>query len=168
MPRVFLITGCSTGFGKEYVQEVLDKGDKVVATARDTSKLSFNGSTDDNYLAVKLDVTDKSSIDSAFKAALDKFGRIDVVVNNAGYGLAGCFEEYTEDQASQVDLPKAKAILTMSDPPADGDQLLRTARRDSKSHGDTARPETKRRSHPASHLHRRPKGSPVLQSLLRK
>ena len=166
MPRVFLITGCSTGFGKEYVQEVIDKGDKVVATARDSSKLSFNGSTDDNYLAVKLDVTDKSSIDSAFKAALDKFGRIDVVVNNAGYGLAGCFEEYTEDQASQVDI--TRAMLMMSDPPADGNQLLRITRRDSQSHGDTARPETKRRSHPASHLYWRSKGCPLLQSVLRK
>lgn len=98
MPRVFLITGCSTGFGKEYVQEVLNRGDHVVATARDPSQLSFDGTNDSNYLAVKLDVTDKSTIDSAFKATLDKFGRVDVVVNNAGYGLAGCFEEYKEDQ----------------------------------------------------------------------
>lgn len=98
MPRVFLITGCSSGFGKEYVQEVLDHGDYVVATARNTSDLKFTGTDDKNYLAAKLDVTDKSSIKAAFDAALEKFGRIDVVCNNAGYGLAGCFEEYNDDE----------------------------------------------------------------------
>jgi NAD(P)-dependent dehydrogenase (short-subunit alcohol dehydrogenase family) len=55
-------------------------------------QLSFKGTNDTNYLATKLDVTDKSSIDTAFKQALDKFKRVDVVVNNAGYGLSGCFE----------------------------------------------------------------------------
>lgn len=98
MPRVFLITGCSTGFGKEYVQEVIDQGDYVVATARKVEDLSFKGTNDQNYLAAKLDVLDKSSISSAFDTALKKFGRIDVVCNNAGYGLAGCFEEYNEDE----------------------------------------------------------------------
>ncbi|KIW17610.1 hypothetical protein PV08_04805 [Exophiala spinifera] len=101
MPRVFLITGCSTGFGREYAQEVLDRGDHVVATARDPSKVSLKGTTPTNHLAVRLDVTDKASIKAAFNSALDKFGRIDVVVNNAGYGLAGCFEEYTDAQVRQ-------------------------------------------------------------------
>ena len=86
MPRVFLITGCSTGFGKDYVQEVLDKGDYVVATARNTKDLSFKGTNDKNYLGTSLDVTKQDSIKAAFDAALKKFGRIDVVCNNAGYG----------------------------------------------------------------------------------
>ncbi|KIX00362.1 uncharacterized protein Z518_10501 [Rhinocladiella mackenziei CBS 650.93] len=98
MPRIFLITGTSTGFGRFYVQEALDRGDIVVATARDPSQLSFNGTTDSNYLALRLDVTDKESIKTAFDAALAKFSRVDVVVNNAGYGLAGAFEEYTDEQ----------------------------------------------------------------------
>jgi len=80
---------------------VLDKGDYVVATARKPESLSFKNTNDSNYLACRLDVTDKSSIKDAFKAALDKFGRIDLVVNNAGYGLAGCFEELQEDQIRQ-------------------------------------------------------------------
>lgn len=101
MPRVFLITGTSTGFGNYYVQEVIDQGDYVVATARKPDTLSFKNATDKNYLAVKLDVTDKSSIQAAFDAALKKFGRIDVVCNNAGYGLAGCFEEYKENEIRQ-------------------------------------------------------------------
>jgi len=101
MPRVFLITGTSTGFGKDYAQEVLDKGDIVAATARDPSQLSFKGTTSDNYLALRLDVTDKESIKKAFSETLKHFKRVDVVVNNAGYGLAGTFEEYTEQQIRQ-------------------------------------------------------------------
>ncbi|KAL2421177.1 putative oxidoreductase [Exophiala dermatitidis] len=101
MPRVFLITGTSTGFGYYYAQEVLSRGDYLVATARDPSTLTFKDTTSTNFLAVRLDVTDKSSIDAAFESALSKFGRIDVVVNNAGYGLAGCFEEYTDAQIRQ-------------------------------------------------------------------
>jgi NAD(P)-dependent dehydrogenase (short-subunit alcohol dehydrogenase family) len=101
MPRVFLITGTSTGFGKDYAQEVLDQGDHVVATARNPDQLQFKNTNDKNYLGVRLDVTDKSSIKQAFSETLKKFGRVDVVVNNAGYGLAGTFEEYTEDQIRQ-------------------------------------------------------------------
>ncbi|KAI9706997.1 MAG: hypothetical protein M1820_004585 [Bogoriella megaspora] len=97
-PRVFLITGTSTGFGSEYVKEILAKGDKVVATSRKSSTLSFDGTNSDNYLALDLDVTSKDSIAKAFKAALDKFGRIDVVCNNAGYGLCGEFESLSERQ----------------------------------------------------------------------
>lgn len=97
MPRVFFITGCSTGFGKYLAEEVLDKGDICVATARKPESLSFSAATDKNYLALKLDVTDTQNIESAFKAALDKFGRVDVVVNNAGYGLSGPFEELSEE-----------------------------------------------------------------------
>lgn len=97
-PKVFLITGTSTGFGKHLVQEVLDKGDICVATARKPDSLSFNNTTSKNYLAVKLDVTSHEDIESAFKATLDKFGRVDVVVNNAGYGLSGPFEELSPEQ----------------------------------------------------------------------
>lgn len=110
MPRVFLITGTSTGFGQHLVQIVIDAGDIAVglspndtlpaggtninaynisATARNPSKLSFQNTTPKNYLAVKLDVTSTSDIDSAFSEALSKFGRVDVVINNAGYGLSG-------------------------------------------------------------------------------
>jgi NAD(P)-dependent dehydrogenase (short-subunit alcohol dehydrogenase family) len=70
-PRVFLITGTSTGFGEELVKVVLQKGDYVVATAR-------------NSLLADLDVTKGESIDKAFEAAVKKFKRVDVVVNNAG------------------------------------------------------------------------------------
>ncbi|KAL8893470.1 MAG: hypothetical protein Q9192_005226 [Flavoplaca navasiana] len=121
MPRVFLITGCSTGFGQHLVQIVLDAGDIAVgmssncrtisrnvqstgfyayhvsATARDPSTLSFQNTNPKNYLAVKLDVTSTSDIDRAFSETLSKFGRVDVVINNAGYGLSGPLEELEEE-----------------------------------------------------------------------
>ncbi|ORY11026.1 hypothetical protein BCR34DRAFT_588166 [Clohesyomyces aquaticus] len=99
-PRVFFITGTSTGFGSELVKVVLQNKDHVVATARNSSKLSFKdvGANDSNSLFVDLDVTDKSAIGKAFAAATKKFGRVDVVVNNAGYGLSGEFESLSEKQ----------------------------------------------------------------------
>ncbi|KAL8825205.1 MAG: hypothetical protein Q9191_004557 [Dirinaria sp. TL-2023a] len=98
MPRVFLITGTSTGFGYHLVQEVIDRGDIAVATARNPSSLSFTNTSPKNYLALKLDVTNDSDIDNVFKTIVDKFGRVDVVVNNAGYGLSGVFEELKMEQ----------------------------------------------------------------------
>lgn len=77
MPRVFLVTGCSSGFGKNLVQEILNKGDFVAATARNTDALHFEGVTDHNYLAMRLDVSEEASINEAFSQALAKFGRID-------------------------------------------------------------------------------------------
>ncbi|RMZ71900.1 short-chain dehydrogenase reductase sdr [Pyrenophora seminiperda CCB06] len=122
-PRVFLITGCSTGFGDELVKVVLQKGDYVVATARNSSKLSFDGANDTNSLLLDLDVTKKDSIDNAFDAAIKKFKRVDVVVNNAGYGLNGPFETLSERQIRQqmevnffglIDVTR-KAMETMRD-----------------------------------------------------
>lgn len=105
MPRVFFITGTSTGFGYHLVQEVLDKGDIAVATARKPESLSFKGTNDKNYLALKLDVTKDSDIQTAFKETISKFGRVDVVVNNAGYGLSGPFEELSDAQIkTQMDI----------------------------------------------------------------
>lgn len=98
-PRVFFITGTSTGFGQELTKIVVASGDKVVATARNSSKLEApQGATKENYHAVDLDVTQKDSIDAAFDSALKTFGRVDVVVNNAGYGLSGEFESLSEKQ----------------------------------------------------------------------
>jgi len=101
MPRVFLVTGTSTGFGHDLVQEILDRGDIAVATARKPESLSFKGTKKENYLPLRLDVTDKVSINEALDEAVKNFGRLDVVVNNAGYGLAGCFEELKEEQIRQ-------------------------------------------------------------------
>merc|ERR1711939_1291626 len=77
-PQVFFITGTSTGFGYELVKKCLEtERDKVVATARNSSKVQFDGATKDNFLAVDCDVTDQKSIDNAFDKAIAQFGRID-------------------------------------------------------------------------------------------
>ncbi|KAK6434525.1 hypothetical protein LTR95_009289 [Oleoguttula sp. CCFEE 5521] len=96
--QVFFIIGTSTGFGYYYVEKCLKEGDKVVATARNSSKLSFPDATKDNYLAVDCDVTDGASVTEAFEKGFAHFNRIDVVVNNAGYGLSGEFESLSEQQ----------------------------------------------------------------------
>lgn len=105
MPRVFLVTGTSTGFGYELVKKILAEGDIAVATARDSSKLSFDSTSPENFLAVDLDVTKKASIEDAFEKALSQFKRVDVVVNNAGYGLCGPFETLSDKQLrTQMDV----------------------------------------------------------------
>lgn len=98
MPRVFLVTGTSTGFGYELVKKILAEGDIAVATARKSSQLKFENTSPKNFLAVDLDVTKQSSIDAAFDKALSQFKRVDVVVNNAGYGLSGPFETLSDKQ----------------------------------------------------------------------
>ena len=96
---VWFITGCSTGFGHELVRIGLDRGFRVVATARNPDKLrDLVGGHEDKALTVKLDVTNKGDIAAAVKQAEDRFGRIDVLVNNAGYGYIAAIEEGEDDQ----------------------------------------------------------------------
>jgi len=90
MNKTVLITGSSSGIGKATVELFAEKGWNVVATMRDTSKRPFSQLK--NVVAVKLDVTDDKSIQAAFSDTIKRFGSIDVVVNNAGYGLDGVFE----------------------------------------------------------------------------
>lgn len=101
MPRVFFITGSSRGLGHALAQVLLDAGEYVVATARNPATLSFHGTTADNYLHLKLDVISTPEIAAAFKSALDKFKRIDVVINNAAFGLVGALETLTDAQIRQ-------------------------------------------------------------------
>merc|ERR1711974_493465 len=83
-PKVFLVTGCSSGFGNELVQVILKNGATAVATSRNSKKLDgFKDATEKNFLALDLDVTDQKSVDAAIEKATKTFGRIDVVVNNA-------------------------------------------------------------------------------------
>lgn len=85
--KTWLITGCSTGLGRSLAKAVLQKGDNVVVTARDTKKLEeFEKDFPRTALIVRLDVTDLPSVTEAVQAAKERFGGIDVLVNNAGYG----------------------------------------------------------------------------------
>jgi NAD(P)-dependent dehydrogenase (short-subunit alcohol dehydrogenase family) len=93
--NVWLITGCSAGFGRAIVDAALERGDRVVATARRTESIADLAS--DRVLLVPLDVTRPDQIDAALQAALERFGRIDVLVNNAGYSSVGAVEEIDMD-----------------------------------------------------------------------
>jgi NAD(P)-dependent dehydrogenase (short-subunit alcohol dehydrogenase family) len=99
MARTWLVTGAARGIGAEVVKAALEAGDNVVATARDPKKIesAFDGGSG-RLLAVELDVTDPGQIDAAVDAAIEQFGGIDVLVNNAGYGLLGMFEESTPEE----------------------------------------------------------------------
>jgi NAD(P)-dependent dehydrogenase (short-subunit alcohol dehydrogenase family) len=100
MAKVWFITGSSKGFGRIWAEAALKRGDSVAATARDTSSLDALSETyGDRVQALELDVTDKAAIDSAVASAHKHFGRLDVVVNNAGYGQFGAIEEVSEQEA---------------------------------------------------------------------
>src|SRR5579864_837420 len=85
MQQIWFITGSSRGFGRALVQAALDAGDLVVATARRPEQLADQYAGDDRVLALPLDVTDAGAVRAAVDAAIERFGRLDVVVNNAGY-----------------------------------------------------------------------------------
>ena len=100
MSKVWFITGTSKGFGRIWAEAALQRGDKVVATARNPDTLAeLTDTHPDAVLTLPLDVTDKAAVDAAIAAGHDRFGRLDVVVNNAGYGLFGAIEEVSEKQA---------------------------------------------------------------------
>ena len=95
---VWLITGCSTGFGRELAKLVLERGWRAVVTARDPSKLAdLAEGYGDRALALQLDVTDRKQIADVVAKSQKHFGRIDALVNNAGYGYLAAIEEGEDD-----------------------------------------------------------------------
>jgi NAD(P)-dependent dehydrogenase (short-subunit alcohol dehydrogenase family) len=100
MSKIILITGAGRGFGKLWAEAFLKRGDKVVATARNLDTLKDLVQTyGDAVLPVQLDVHDRAATFAAFAKAKQHFGRIDVLINNAGYVLQGAVEESTEEQS---------------------------------------------------------------------
>lgn len=100
MSKIWFITGSSRGFGRQFAKAALERGDKVAATARNTDSLAdLVAAHGDAVLQLALDVTDKAAAFEAVKLAHEHFGRLDVVVNNAGFGLFGAVEELSEQQA---------------------------------------------------------------------
>lgn len=98
--KTWFITGASRGFGREWTIAALDRGDRVAATARTIADLDgLRAKFGDAVLPLQLDVNDRTAAVEAVKAAYAHFGRLDVVVNNAGYGHFGFVEETTEEEA---------------------------------------------------------------------
>jgi NAD(P)-dependent dehydrogenase (short-subunit alcohol dehydrogenase family) len=99
-PRVWLITGSSSGFGRQLAQTAVEHGDIVVATARDPQALNdlVGAAPPGHALAVALDVNDPDQRAAAIEAATERFGRLDVLVNNAGFGSVGAVEEIRFDE----------------------------------------------------------------------
>src|ERR1700733_8870856 len=102
--KVFLVTGTGRGMGADIVRSALAAGHAVVATGRNPHRVSEALGTHEDLLVAALDVTDPASARTAVQAAVDRFGRIDVLVNNAGNFYAGFFEEITpEDFRAQIE-----------------------------------------------------------------
>ncbi|MDF2562994.1 MAG: putative oxidoreductase [Microbacterium sp.] len=99
MSKVWFITGASKGFGREFTLAALERGDQVAATARDTTLLTdLVDRFGDAVLPLPVDVTDRAQVFDAVAATTARFGRLDVVVNNAGYTLIGAVEELGEQE----------------------------------------------------------------------
>lgn len=99
MSKVWFITGVSRGFGREWALAALERGDRVAGTARKLETLDdIVAAYPDTFLPLQLDVTDRAGDFAAVAEAAERFGRLDVVVNNAGYGHFGMIEELTEEE----------------------------------------------------------------------
>jgi NAD(P)-dependent dehydrogenase (short-subunit alcohol dehydrogenase family) len=101
--RTWFVTGVSSGFGRELAEQVLERGDRLVGTVRNASKVSdlmerYPGT----FHAEKLDVTDTAALREAVDRSFTRLGRIDVIISNAGYGLFGAAEELSDAQVDQI------------------------------------------------------------------
>jgi NAD(P)-dependent dehydrogenase (short-subunit alcohol dehydrogenase family) len=101
--RTWLITGVSSGFGRELTHQLLDRGDRVVGTVRDTTKVKdLRERHPDTFRAEIIDVTDTAAVREVVDRSFAALGRIDVIISNAGYGLFGAAEEPTDEQVDHI------------------------------------------------------------------
>lgn len=101
--KIWLVTGISSGLGKELANHIIDKGEFLIGTFRNQDQVdNFNAQHANNAFALKLDITDIQSIENATSIVLNKFGRLDVLVNNAGFGMAGAIEETSIEETRKI------------------------------------------------------------------
>lgn len=112
--KTWFITGASRGFGALITERALAQGDAVVATARNPQAVADRFGDHPNLLAVALDVTDEAQARAAAKAAIDRFGKIDILLNNAGFGLLGAVEEATAAEVEAVYRTNVFGLLTVT------------------------------------------------------
>ena len=97
--KVWLVTGASKGLGLSLVKQLLEQGHKVAATSRNKKSLiEASRAAGENFLPLEMELTKESSVQAGVKQTISQFGRIDVVVNNAGYGLLGSLEELSDEE----------------------------------------------------------------------
>ncbi|MGK4567544.1 oxidoreductase [Flavobacterium sp. 3HN19-14] len=99
--KTWFITGASKGLGLELVTQLLAKGENVAATSRNKSELEKLVGENQNFLPLEMNLVDEANVAKAISATIEKFGNLDVVVNNAGYGLFGAVEELSDTEARQ-------------------------------------------------------------------
>jgi NAD(P)-dependent dehydrogenase (short-subunit alcohol dehydrogenase family) len=112
--RVWFITGASRGFGALITQEALNAGDAVVATARNPQTVIDRFGNHPNLLAVSLDVTSETQAFAAAEQAIKRFGNIDILLNNAGYGLLGAVEEATAAEVEKLYATNVFGLLNVT------------------------------------------------------
>ncbi len=114
MAKIWFITGASRGFGALIAEQALERGDSVVATARDPATIMNRLGGSPNLFAVALDVTDEVQARTAAAAAIARFGRIDILLNNAGFGLLGAVEEATAQEIERVYATNVFGLLAVT------------------------------------------------------
>ena len=101
--RTWFITGVSSGFGRQLTEQLLERGDRVIGTVRDTEKVAdLREQYPETYHAELLDVTDTAAIHEVLERSFSELGRIDVIISNAGYGLFGAAEELSDEQVEHI------------------------------------------------------------------
>ncbi len=145
--KVWFVTGAGRGMGVDIAHAALAAGHTVVATARNADAVTEAVGEADDLLAVELDVTDPAAAEAAVAAAVERFGRIDVLVNNAGNFYAGFFEEITpEDFRAQIEtnlfgpMNVTRAVLPVMRAPALADSSWRSPRPPASSGRSSAPP----------------------------
>ncbi len=114
MAKTWFITGASRGFGALIAEQALERGDNVVATARDPASVISRLGDSPNLLAVALDVTNDAQAHAAADAAVARFGRIDILLNNAGFGLLGTVEEATSQEIERIYATNVFGLLAVT------------------------------------------------------
>ncbi len=112
--KTWFITGAARGLGARIAEAALEAGDRVVAAARNPAAVTERFGRADNLLATALDVTQPAQVKAAVQAATDRFGAIDVLVNNAGYGLLGAVEEASAEDVQRVFAVNVFGLLTVT------------------------------------------------------
>ena len=112
--KTWFITGASRGFGALIAEQALARGDNVVATARDPASVVRRFGSPSNLLAAALDVTDEAQAQLAAEAAITRFGRVDILLNNAGFGLLGAVEETTSQEVQRIYATNVFGLLTVT------------------------------------------------------